>query len=458
MLLSYLDVLDRAYAGPAISEAEWDLDYVAAATKRLVHKHRIAWQPDRIIPDDAGLADAVFAAGFELALELGMYDRDTGRVMRFDQGELEAGLAAMPQALVMGEGRDARTLYPRRIMDSRPPLVWAGNPGAPHSESQFVPAVLSWAQEPVVDLITCGSLAQVDGHPVRTAEASEVVATRRELLYLRHVLRRAGRPGMGMLAGQSSVSELGDLAVSHPDYLRPCDAHLVPMFNELKTDHRTAVRVANAVEYGMRNALLVCVMVGGMAGGPPGAAVVSAASFILGNLTHRADYYLLHPIHLRQIATTTRSVLWVENIVQQAFARNAPCIFVTDIYPKSGALTRELLYETAANAVAITVTGGHLEGVGAADGLLPNATGLECRLMGEVGHAVVRQGMTLGEANALVLALLARYEHVFDQPGGNPGVSFDQAYDPCRVRPLPAWEALYAEVKADLRNMGLRAL
>lgn len=458
MILNYLDVLDRAYEGPAVPEAEWDLDYVAAATKRVVRKHKIAYQPDAIITGDPGLADAVFAAGLELALELGIYDRDTSRVIRFDRAELEAGLAAMPQTLVMGEGQDARTLYARKIMDTRLPLIWAGNPGAPHTESLFVPAVLSWAQEPIVDLITCGSLTEVDGRPVRTADPTEIIATRRELQYLRQVLRRVGRSGMGMLAAQSSVSELGDLAVSHPDYLRPCDSHLVPMFNELKTDHRTSARVANAIEYGMRNALLVCVMVGGMAGGPPGAAVVNVASFILGNLTHRADYQLLHPIHLRQVATTTRSVLWVESIVQQAFARNAPCIFVTDIYPKSGALTRELLYETAANAITIAVTGGHLEGVGAADGLVPNATGLECRLMGEVGHAVTRQGLTLDEANALVLALLGKYEHVFTAPGGNPGVPFDQAYDPVRVHPLLAWVALYDEVKADLRAMGLTAL
>ncbi len=458
MILNYLDVLDRAHEGPTIPEAEWDLDHVALTTKRLVQQYQITWQPDVIIPNDPGLADAVFAAGLALALELGVYNRDTNQVMRFDRAELEAGLAAMPQTLVMGEGRDARTLYARKIMDGRLPLVWAGNPGAPHTESQFVPAVLSWAQEPIVDLITCGSLTEVDGRPVRTGGPTEVVATRRELQYLRQVLRRAGRGGMGMLAGQSSVSELGDLAVAHPDYLRPCDSHLVPMFNELKTDHRTSVRVTNAIEYGMRNALLVCVMVGGMAGGPAGAAVVNVASFILGNLTHRADYHLLHPIHLRQIATTTRSVLWVESIVQQAFARNAPCIFVTDIYPKSGALTRELLYETAANAVTIAVTGGHLEGVGAADGLLPHATGLECRLMGEVGRAVTRQEMTLQEANALVLRLLKRYEHVFTAARGNPGVPFEQAYDPVRVQPRPAWLALYEEVKAELRAMGLPAL
>ena len=263
---------------------------------------------------------------------------------------------------------------------------------------------------------------------------------------------------MGMLAAQSSVSEIGDLAVAHPDYLRPSDAHLVPMLNELKIDNRNIARVVNSLEYGMRNASLVCVIVGGLGGDAPGSAVVNVASFIIGNLTGKADYELLHPIHMRHVATTTRSVLWVESIVQQAFARNAPAIFVTDIYPKSGAMTRELLYEVAANAITITVTGGHLEGCGSADGLVAHATGLEARWMGEVGRAVVKQEMRRDEANALVLKLLAKYEHVFDNPEGNPGVRFDKAYDLESLKPKPEWDQIYQEVKQELKEMGLTTL
>jgi methylamine---corrinoid protein Co-methyltransferase len=458
MILSYLDIIDRASKGPYITEENWDLEKVALTTMSLVDKYRLQWDPNEIVTDDPGLADAIFEAGFELACAIGAYSRTTERIVQFDRGELEEGLKRMPQTLVMGEGKDARTLFSRKIMDERPPMVWAGNPGAPHPEELFLPSVLSWAQEPIVDLITCGSLAEVDGREVRTGDPIEIFATRRELSYMREALRRVGRPGMGMLAAQSSVSELGDLAVAHPDFLRPCDSHLVPMLNELKLDNRNISRAVNSLEYGMRNAALFCVIVGGLGGDAPGSAVVNVASFILGNLTNLTDYQLLHPIHMRHVATTTRQVLWVENIVQQAFARNAPCIIVTDVYPKSGALTLELLYETAANAMVITVSGGHLEGCGSADGLLPNATGLECRLMGEVGHAVAQQGMNLSEANRIVLKLLEKYEHVFNLSEGNRGARFDQAYDLKTLRPLPEWEEMYQTVKGELRQMGLTAL
>ena len=452
---SYLELIERAKTGPLVQKEDWDLEKVAITTKRLVKKYQIRWNPEEVVPCDPDLADRIFQAGLELAQQVGVFHADTGRVIEFAPGELEDGLANAPRSLEMGEGKDLRVLTARKILDERPPLVWAGNPGVPTPEEIFQPMVMSWMQEPVVDLVTCGSLTEVDGFTVHTAEPAEITATRRELRLMREGLRKVGRPGMGMLAAQSSVSELGDLAVAHPDYLRPCDSHLIPLLNELIIDNRNMARAVNSLEYGMRNASLACVMVGGLGGDAPGAAVVQAASFIAANLVCLAHYHLLHPIHIRSVATSTRGVMWVQGVVEQAFARNAPCIIVSDIYPKSGSLTRELLYEVAANAVAITVSGGHLEGVGANDGVSPNGTGLEARLMGEVGHAVTRAGLDLPGANRLVLRLLEKYEHVFQAPGGNPGARFDQAYDLKTLQPVPEWLRLYSEVKGELKQLGL---
>ncbi len=66
--------------------------------------------------------------------------------------------------------------------------------------------------------------------------------------------------------------------------------------------------------------------------------------------------------------------------------------------------------------------------------------------------------LTLAQANELVLRLLSRYEHVFSQPGGNPGVRFDRAYDLPTLRPVPAWLEMYQAVKDEVIRMGLSAL
>jgi methylamine--corrinoid protein Co-methyltransferase len=452
---NYLELLDRANDGAYISEENWDLEKISATARRLVKKYRLEWDRSLVVSDDPAMADSLFQAGFEMAVELGAYCRSTERIIKLRQDELEDGLRSMPQAVVMGAGKDARTLVARRLSDDHPPLFFGGTPGTAVPERYFMANVISNVQEPLIDLATCGTLTEVDGRMVRTGNPMEIVATRRELEYMHGAIQRVGRPGMGMLAAQSSVSELGDLAAAQERYLRPCDSHLVPMLNELKMDFRNISRAVNSLEYGMINASLACVIVGGLGGGPAGSAVVNVASFIIANLTCLADYHILHPIHVRHVATSTREVLWVISIVGQAFARNAPAVIVADIYPKSGAGTKELLYEVAANAIVNAVSASHLEGCGSADGALPNCSGLEARLMAEVGLAVHRMKLTLKDANEWALKLLPRYEHVFTQAGGNPGLPFDQVYDLQQVQPLDFWQKMYEEVKTDLKTEGL---
>ena len=119
-------------------------------------------------------------------------------------------------------------------------------------------------------------------------------------------------------------------------------------------------------------------------------------------------------------------------------------------------MTKELFYEVAANTSVVTVIGGRLEGLGSANGNKPNGTGLELRLMAEVGKAVARQKMTREEANEIVLKLLDKYEHVFRMEDGNCGKPFNEAYDMETITPLPEWQAMYEEVKAELTEMGIQ--
>ncbi len=454
MVKNFLEISERMYTGESVTKNDWDFRIIEKV-QALVEKYSLSWDKNLICPDDGNLADRIYQAGKELIEDIGVYALSEGRVIHLTKEEIEDGIRGMNQSITMGEGKDSCILFPREIMDSRAPIVWAGNPGVPTPERIFKDSVRSWTQEPVVDLITCGSLVDVDGIQVKTGSVSEVIASRRELTYLKQVREETGRPGIGMLAAESSVSEIGDLAATHPDLLRPCDAHLVAMFNELMIDQGNLIRAANSLYYGMINASLATVMVGGMAGDAPGAAVVQVASFLAANIVCLADYHLLHPIHIHYVATSARGCMWLQSVVCQAFARNAPAVIVGDIYPKSGALTKELLYEVAANTLALTVSGGHLEGVGSADGARPNGTGLEVRLMGEVGHAAARQGMSLSEANRIILALLEKYEYVLSREGGNPGKSIEEAYDLEKLQPVEEWDSIYQDVKQELIELGI---
>ena len=452
----FLELYSRGQSGPQVAKNDFDLDSVVIGVMELVSEYGFTWDKNVIIPTDEKLFTDMFEAAKRLIDTTGVYNMTTKRVIHITADEIEKGIKEMPTELVMGEGKDAYTLKARKIEDERPPAVWAGSPGCPMPERFYYENVLACAKEPVVDLLTCGSLADVDGFDVTPNSPTEVVAVRREMEYLHRALKEVGRPGMGLLAAESAVSEMGDYAAVGEKRLRCCDAHLVSVFNELVMDNGNLVRAANKLGTGIRNASLACTMVGGLAGDAPGATMLMIASILAANRICMADYHLCHPIHIKNVATTERSCLWLQAVLCQVFASVVPGIIVCDLWPASGAMTKELLYETAANTIVVTVCGGHLEGVGAANGNKPNATGLEVRLMGELGRAVTKQRMTRGEANGIVLELLKKYEHIFAEKDANSGVPFNEAYDLETVEPLPAWQKMYDEVKAELVELGVK--
>ncbi|MBE3581088.1 MAG: monomethylamine:corrinoid methyltransferase [Thermoanaerobacteraceae bacterium] len=452
-MLSFVEIMERAETGPYMAEADFDLQLVAATARRLAREYGLRFRPEEVVPEDEKQADALYAAGLDMAVAVGLYCRSTSRVMQFTREEIERALHMAPREITVGQGRDSRLLFARRPDDSRYPVVFGGNAGAPIPEELYLATVLSYAREPLIDGLDHGAIVMVDGREVRTGSPLEITATRRELSFLRQGITRCGRPGMPLIAAESSGTSLGDLAVAHPDYLRTCDIHLVPILSELKTDYHNLAKVANFVEYGGYNGNLPNPMVGGYAGGPEATAVATMAAFMLGVLVNQAHLHLCHPVHIRYTSTSTPEVMWVINLVGRAFARHSPLILLGDIFATNGAGTEELLWEVAANAIANVKGGMHLLGVAATNGKTHNASGLETRLMAEVGRAVVDKGLTYGQANELISRLLPLYQHTFAQPlFGRP---FNEVYDLVRIEPVEEWRRTYEEVKEKLAAMGL---
>ncbi|MBQ3956586.1 MAG: monomethylamine:corrinoid methyltransferase [Clostridia bacterium] len=451
--MHFLELVNRGYAGEAVSKDDWDMDHIVVPMMDIIEEFELERGEGDVLLFDADTARTYFDAAVEFLVRSGVYNQSTGRVMSFTREEILEAARNMPKAVTVGRGADAYTFVPRVPDDKRLPGVVAGNPGCPMSEEIFRRTVTSWAKEPVVDMVTCGSIVEVDGFDVVRASPSEVIALRREMKYLNEICAEVGRPGIGRLAAESSVSEIGDLAAMAPGGFQPGDAHLIALNNELIMTNDNLIRVANAMDTPVLNASLACVMVGGLAGGAEGAAVCMIASLLADSLVGRADYHLCHPIHIRHIATSTPECMWLSSVVCQAFAASAPAVIICDIYPKSGAGTVELLREVAANALAITVSGGHLEGVGSCDGLKPNCSGLEARLMGEVGKAAAAQGMTRAEAEPIIRKLLEGYRHVFEK--GNEGLSFAEVYGE-DGEPRAFWLEMYNQVREELIGLGLK--
>lgn len=452
-MLDIFDVLKRADEGKYIKESDFDM-MLFETCSRLVKEYGIKYDPQTIVVDDEKMADAVFKAGLELALEMGMLCTDTSRIIEVSEQEIRLALKVALKEMILGEGKDSRVLRARKFDDGYPMVVCGGPPGTPLSEDLFLPVMISYAKEPLVDIIIPGSLTEIDGMKVKTGGPLEIRACRQELLWTREALERTGRPGMHIYAaGESSATELGTLAICNDRYMRTSDSHMIPVLSELKTDNIRLSRVMTGREYPAFTTSLIDPIIGGFGGGSEGAAIVLTAAIMLSTAVYRVDMHCIHSIHNKYISVSTKEGMWLNSIVGRAFAQNAPLALLADAWTTAGAGTEEILYETAALAIEQEISALHTDSLGATNGVYPNCSGLECRLFAEVVHAVYNAGLTPEEANSLVLKLFEKYEHGFENP--NYGKPFNEIYDMKTITPKQEWLDMYHKVKDDIAAMGV---
>ena len=452
-MVNIFEVLNRTETGPYISEDDYNMK-MYKANKQLIKKYGIKYDKNTPVVFDEVMADGLYQAALDLCEIMGMFCVDTSRVIQFTREELTQTMARTPQELLLGAGKDSRIIRGRRFGDGHHMTVCGGCPGTPLPEELFLPIMMSYAKEPLIDIIIPGSLVTIEGMDVKTGGPLEIRACRQEMMWMREALERSGRPGMHIYAaGESSATELGTLAICNERYMRATDSHMIPVLTECKTDYQRLSRVVTGLEYPAFTTSLIDPIIGGFAGGPDGAAIAGAAAIILSTAAYNVQMHCVHAIHNKYIAVSTKEGMWMDSIMGRAFAQNAPIPIFADAWTMCGAGTDEILYESAALAISQELSALHTDSLGATNGVYPNCSGLENRLFAEVVDATFHQGMTPQEGNELIEKIFAKYSHTFENP--NLGQRFDEVYDVLRIVPKPEWQERYDRVKADLAEMGI---
>ncbi len=199
-MLDLIEVWKRSETGPKVSEQEWDFKIIPNKTMELVKEYDIKIDRNTIIPDK-DLANDIYEAGFRLLIEVGYYNKTTGRVIKVTEDEIKDGLKAAPSEIILGAGKDAVRMVQRKVggENYRRKMVIQGGPtGAPCSEKYFLPIHVSYAQESVVDTIVNGVLSSFRGEDVTPGTPVELKAVKLEQQLVRLACSIAGRPGMGV--------------------------------------------------------------------------------------------------------------------------------------------------------------------------------------------------------------------------------------------------------------------
>lgn len=452
-MINIFEILRRSEEGPYTKENDYDMK-LFRTTSRLVKEFKITFDPNIPVVSDNEMARGMFEAGMQLALEMGMLCVSSGRIIKFTEEELRLALKTAPKEFTVGLGRESRVMRARTFGDGHHMVVCGGCPGTPLPEELFLPVMMSYAKEPLIDIIIPGSLTTIEGMEVRTNGPLEIRACRQEMIWMREALDRCGRSGTHIYAaGESSSTELGTLAIANEKYMRHSDSHMIPVLSELKTDNARLSRVMTGYEYPAFTTSLIDPIIGGFGGGAEGAAVVQTAAIILSTAAYGVDMHCLHPIHNKYISSTTKEAMWIDSIVGRAFANNSPIVLLADAWTTAGAGTKEVLYEAAALAIVDEVSALHSDSLGSTNGVYPNCSGLEARFYAEVVHAAFNQKLTPDQANEIIRKLWEKYKEGFDKP--NIGYQFDQVYNIKTILPKIEWLELYKNVKEDVASMGL---
>ncbi len=448
-----LDVLDRANEGPIVEERAFDLEHVAGGIARVVGDHGIKLDRDLIIQQDDGMIDRVWEAALDFLSGCGIYHADTTRVLVFTRDEIQEALDAAPSEVSIGQGDDTRLLTHRAIEDRRPPLISGGPIGTPLSEEMYVPIMQSYFQESIIDTIVPGTLATTYGREARTKSPLEIVSSWQQVELDFEAARRAGRPGVSIMAVENSMSDLGHLSAIGGEGYRPTDTHIVAMIGELKINNELLNKVAHSIRQdgvllGFYNPIL-----GGMAGPAEGVAVLITAGMVALQLVYGPASRCSCPTHPFNFNSTDPEIMRAAGTAMQALARNTHLLTELMTSPVGGPGTDTVLYESLAMGTVASVSGASRAlGVRSAVGVVEDhVTGLETRFNGEVARAAAR--LNRPAADEIVRKAVEEYRTYLDRKP--VGVSFAEAYDPDTVTPRPGWLATYNTVKERAVEWGL---
>lgn len=452
-LLPFVEIVDRAHTGPVCSVKEWDIKVLPKIAKEKVEKYGLKFDPENLIISDDSLADAAYQAGFELAVEAGVLCMDTERIIKVSEEELKAAVREAKREQTYGRLSDEVLYYARKPEDKRPIRRHVGPFATAVSEDIFIPTHQAYALCHHVDMLSCGVLPTVYGREVKAGTPYEVLGEMLTVRLLQEAVRRAGRPGMPLAGGDSTG--VGHLAAWSYDHLTWGDHCVISMPSDLKTAFFLLNKAAQATVQGYKVYGFSHPTIGGYAGGPEGAAIMSIAAALMCVAVLKADAPETNPYDGRYFGNSSREGMWGRSLCTQAIARNTNFLFGVDVDVVAGPCTEMVLYETASGIINSTVSGAAwTNGIRPVAGRYRDYLGvLEGYLMCEVELATC--GMKRKDANDLAKKIVPKYETVLKSKNAPVGKSIRECYDLNNFKPSQEWHDIYTKVKKDLKDLGI---
>jgi len=437
-----------------MKEQEFDMAF-ARGVRKIVKNYPIKYNPEQVIVDGE-MADWVFAAGVDLLVEVGLYNRDTQRVIQFTKDEvlqIARDVWESPRQVSFGKGTDEVTIKYRTHEDPRPPTIWMGSNGMPSTEELYIPYMQSFIQEELAEGCSGPAiLSSYQGVENKVGTPGEVYCNLAEVRLTQEAARRAGKPDIYI--GQTSATSVGGLmSLCYPGVLERYNTTIaIHMMPEQKLDWTRLTLALACEERGLIPWTSAISLIGALCRGPEESAITLVAN-LLGQLGYGHGKLATSGVATLAGTLSTPDAFWAVTAAARASEQHIGIPLGSASQAVSGAGTDMALFEKTAQTITYVASGaGWLWYAGCRLGRGNNpTTGLEARLVGETAHAVA--GMKAAEANELILKIYALYG---DQLKSAPeGKSFGELYDVKKVQPTAEYMDVYKRAKDQLAKLGV---
>jgi methylamine--corrinoid protein Co-methyltransferase len=449
-MIGVRDILERSLTGPVMRERDFDL----AFAKKLRQLHADVTGSDagadavQVIPSDA-TADLVFGAAVELLAELGLYNKDSQRVVQLTRPEILEIASTRLSQIELGTGAERVVVRERKPDSSFPPVVVTGPVGGPFTEECYLPCHLSYAQEPTCQGLLGGVLLGWQGIENMAGRPNELIVTAAEGELIARAAADAGKPGLYLGPFPPGGVSTEAIFCNHSAAsLHPARTQIpIQLMPELKLNWGKIDLALYCQTHGIHPWTDIVSVIGAFCRNglessiSQAAGVIGAWSFTGGSTAS------IWTTDIQGLCTRKRN-LWANCATTRALERNVGNPVFLLGYASAGPCTEMALLETAAYSVAYTASGGELIwGGSTCNGVDVNAyAGLQGRMVGEASGAACR--LTTDQANRVIDELFDIFEA--DLPVAPKGQPFDQCYDLESVRPTAEYEFLYQNTKERL--------
>ena len=190
----FWEYLRRGEVGETELCSDFDMRVYKTA-KKLAKKYEIKFNPKELVVQDDDLIRRAFQAGFEMLSTTGIFNIDSGKVIRFTEEEIQESIARQKPAISLGYGKDAFSICNRKIEDKRLPAI-AGGCGNQIDEAYRYKLYYGYAKNQWIDYIEPVPPYQFMGMLVKAGTPFEIQACLDNIATYRKACLDAGRPGM----------------------------------------------------------------------------------------------------------------------------------------------------------------------------------------------------------------------------------------------------------------------